>query len=354
MSEELYSTGQTRQPAVPGDGFTDADFQREPLSHKVTHSLPAVPDTTCLQGPNLLQWRHFVETTLKARQLFKHCTQAPLPSTHPHYAAWEAEEHFVLGWLYTTSLAPSFRERFPRCATVKGFWDQANKFCGREGDNWRLFMLVAKASNFRQGALSISDYALEHKKLWDEVDYYLPTDDPTCKSFQNTLRLRLLGFLYGLNKEYDDTRRHALHRKEGLPSIDDLVKELQEEESHFHVIGTLSSEAARDSTALLARPPSPAPAPPAEAAPSGLICSYCSKPGHLRKWCKKRQYDNRKKEAIEGKAMFASSSTSSTSPATLEQLQADLARLRDQVATMQTPTQSTAHFGGFGGSDYTD
>ncbi|XP_078434139.1 uncharacterized protein LOC144705381 [Wolffia australiana] len=326
MSEDLYSTGQTRQPAVTAEGFTDADFQREPLSHK---------------GPNLLQWCHFVETTLKARQLFKHCTQAPLPPTHPHYAAWEAEEHFVLGWLYTTSLAPLFCERFPRCSTVKGFWDQANTFCGREGDNWRLFMLVAKASNLRQGAMSISDYALEHKKLWDEVDYYLPTDDPTCKSFQNTLCLRLLGFLHGLNKEYDDTGRRALHRKEGLPTIDDLVKELQEEESHFQV--------------LLTRPPSPAPAPIAEVAPSGLVCSYCSKPGHLRKWCKKRQYDNRKKkEATEGKAMVASSSTTSTSPATIEQLQADLARLRDQVATMQTPTQSMAHFGGFGGPDYTD
>ncbi|XP_078446817.1 P-loop containing nucleoside triphosphate hydrolases superfamily protein isoform X2 [Wolffia australiana] len=186
-------------------------------------------------------------------------------------------------------------------------------------------MLVAKASNLRQAALSISDYALEHKKLWDEVDYYLPTDDPTCKSFQNTLRLRFLGFLYGLNKEYDDTRRRALHRKDGLPSIDDLVKELQEEESHFHVLGTLSPEAARDSTALLARHPSSAPAPTAEVAPSVLICSYCSKPGHLRKWCKKRQYDNRKKkETTDGKAMVASSSTLSTSPVTRSLMEAKL------------------------------
>ena len=67
-----------------------------------------VPESTCLWGPNILPWRRFIETTLKARQLFKHCTEAPLAPTHPHFAAWEAEENFILGWLYIGTLAPEF------------------------------------------------------------------------------------------------------------------------------------------------------------------------------------------------------------------------------------------------------
>ena len=68
----------------------------------------------------------------------------------------------------------------------------------------------------------ITEYALAHKSLWDEVDYYLPVDDPLCQAFQNTLRIRLLGFLNGLNKEYADIRRildSLGYLIRGLPNI---------------------------------------------------------------------------------------------------------------------------------------
>ena len=83
---------------APGiSDFTDADFLDKPLSHKVTHLLPPVPESMHLNGLNFLKWQRFVETTLRSRQLFKHCTGTPLTATHPHYAAWDAEEQFILG-----------------------------------------------------------------------------------------------------------------------------------------------------------------------------------------------------------------------------------------------------------------
>ncbi|XP_078443986.1 uncharacterized protein LOC144713291 [Wolffia australiana] len=342
--------------------FTETDFLEKPLSYKVAHPLPSVPETTLLRGPNLLPWMRFVETTLKARQLFKHCTEDPLTIDHPHYAAWDVEDQFILGWMYAYTLAPDFRDRLPHQKTVKGFWDQVRSFCGRESDWWRLYSLASQASNLRQGSLTISEYALAHKKMWDEVDYYLPPDDPTSKTFQNVLLLRIMGFLNGLNREYDDVRRRALHRKEGPPALEELVKELQEEESHFLLHGTPSSGPPGESTALLSalpsggKAPSILPTPTSAAPPAGTtICSYCGKPGHGKNKCKKRLNDwRKKKEAAEGKAMVAHSDSSSTSPSavTMDQLQADLARLRDQMAALQNP--STAYFGGFGGPDYTD
>ena len=210
MADEQSNTG-VISIAVPTSGFTDAEFLEKPLSHKVTHPLPLIPDPTCLHGPNYLKWQRFVETAMRPRQLFKHCTEEPLPLTHTHYAAWETEEQFVLGWFVTHTLTQEYYDHFPHQKTVKGFWDQARTFCGREGDNWQFFGLICRANALHQGTLTISEYALSHQSLWDKVDYYLPTDDPKCLSYQNTLLTHLLGFLSGLNREYDDIHRHALH-----------------------------------------------------------------------------------------------------------------------------------------------
>ena len=89
----LPNLGGTTTSPVPGmSDFTDADFLDKPLSYKVTHPLPPAPESIGLNGPNFLKWQQFVETTLRSRQLFKHCTGTPLTATHPHYAAWDAEE----------------------------------------------------------------------------------------------------------------------------------------------------------------------------------------------------------------------------------------------------------------------
>ncbi|XP_078428523.1 uncharacterized protein LOC144700845 [Wolffia australiana] len=342
--------------------YTETDFAEKPLSYKITHPLPLVPESTLLRGPNLLQWSRFIETTLKSRQLYKHCTEHPLTADHPHYAAWDAEEQFILGWLSTFTLAPDFRDRFPHQKTVKGFWDQATKFCGRENDWWRIYALAAQASNLKQGSLSISDYALAHKKAWDEVDHYLPTDDPKCKTYQNMLILRIMGFLNGLNREYEAIRRRALHNKDGPPDLETLVQELQEEESHLLLHGTPTSDPA-ESSALLAAPAAAAgqssallPTPAAAARPAKTpVCTYCGKPGHWKNKCTKRLNDWRKKKEADSKAMLAQSESSpapSTSTTALDSIQAELARLRDQVAAMQP--SSTAYFGTFGRPDYTD
>ena len=189
------------------------------------------------------------------------------------------------------------------------------------------------------------EYALAHKSLWDEVDYYLPVDDPLCQAFQNTLCIRLLGFLNGLNKEYADIHRRALRNKGGLPTIDSLVKELQEEQSGLRVHGNSAVDASHKSTALLA---TPSPPPGASDQPSSvMICSYCGRSGHLRNRCRKQQHDNQqKKNGKEAKAMVAQSAAPppSTSSSVVEQLQADLARLTAQMTAMHTPTP-TAFFG---------
>ena len=156
-----------------------------------------------------------------------------------------------MGWLVTHTLTLEFHNRFPLQKTVKFFWDQAQAFCGLEDDNWQLFSCISRALALRQGTLTISDYSITYQAYWDEVDYYMPTDDPTCLSYRNFLKMRLLTFLNGLNWEYAEIRKRALRCKEGLPTFVSLVKELKEKESHSLLHGASVTYIARDSSALL-------------------------------------------------------------------------------------------------------
>ena len=348
----------TAVPPATAATFNASDFLEKPLSHKVAHPLPTVPDSVRLTGLNYLKWSRFVETTLRARQLFKHCTAPVLPETHVHYAAWDAEEQFILGWFVTHSLTPEFHDRFPHQKTVKEFWDQAQAYCGRAGDYWQLFDLIARATALRQGTLSISEYALAHKTLWDEVDYYLPMDDLTCLSYRNTLLTRFLGFLNGLNREYDDVRRRALRCMASLPKMTDIVKELKEEESHFLLHGVPSTASARESSALLTPSSTKSilgqtPNASRAASSSEVVCSHCGRVGHTRDRCYKLHPELLQKKKAQSKALLtqsesapstSSTSAPSTSAVTLEQLQSDLARLRAQMTAMQA-SSSTSFFG---------
>ena len=233
-----------------------------------------------------------------------------------------------------------------------------------------LFSLISRAHALRQGSLSISEYALAYQTLWDEVDYYLPTDDPKCRSYQNTLLTRLLGFLSGLNREYDDIRRQALRCKDGLPKLADLVKELQEEESHFLLHGRPPMETTRDSCALLTPMTSSGilgqtPSASKGSSSADIVCSHCRRVGYTRDRCFKLHPELVRKKKTSSKALLtqadssisvpSSSATSSKadgSVTTMEQLQVDFAHLNAQLSTMTAmqTSSSTSFFGAFSSS----
>ena len=172
-----------------------------------------------------------------------------------------------------------------------------------------LFSLISRAHALRQGSLSISEYALAHLALWDEVDHYLPTDDPKCRSYQNTLLTRLLGFLSGLNREYDDIRRQALHCKDGFPKLADLIKELQEEESHFLLHGCAPMETTQDSSALLTLTTSSrilgqTPSASKGSSSADIVCSHCRRVGHTRDRCFKLHPELVRKKKTSSKVLL--------------------------------------------------
>ena len=215
-----------------------------------------------------------------------------------------------------------------------------------------------------------SVFPLFRVPLSNKVDHYLPTDDPKCRSYQNTLLTRLLGFLSGLNREYDDIRCRALLCKDGFPKLADLVKELQEEESHFLLHGCPPLETTRDSSALLTPTTSSGilsqtPAASKGSSSTGIVCSHCRRVGHTRDRCFKLHPELILKKKASSKALLtqadssvsvpsnsASSSKADGSVTTMEQLQADFARLSAQLSAMTAmqTASSTSFFGAFSSS----
>ncbi|XP_078442299.1 uncharacterized protein LOC144711997 [Wolffia australiana] len=345
---------------LPADlTYTEADFADKLPSSKIGTPLPVPVDSQRLRGPNILHWMTFVETTLQARLLFKHCTHPPVPKTSPYFSAWQAEEHFIRGWLLNQTLHPEIYSKFRNRLTVKAFWDQARSFGGSDQNNWRLFRISTSLSKIVQGTMSIADYAMAHREKWDDIDYYAPGEGTDNADRRVTVRLRLMGFLAGLNPVYDAISSQALKRAEGLPDFDSLVQELTEAESHSQFRQSTPVDPISDSSALLTRPSSTPTGPgPEKVLPK---CDYCGKFGHIKPNCFKRlnresRGPPKKREPKEAKdkALIAETSTSgSTSGSTsVDQLMAEVARLTTMVSAMQS--QSTASFGNFGGEDYYD
>ncbi|XP_078440208.1 uncharacterized protein LOC144710340 [Wolffia australiana] len=152
-----------------------------------------------------------------------------------------------------------------------------------------------------------------------------------------------------------------------LPEFDAVVKDLIELESSLRrdppdmanpADSTALVSRSGDSPGLLPRPPVPShSAPPDSVADprDKLVCTYCGKRRHTAKRCRKKQFDlQAAKDAKAHVAAVPAPALSSTGSATvtMEQLQADLARLSAQMTALQT--QPMASFGTFGAEDYTD
>ncbi|XP_078442922.1 uncharacterized protein LOC144712498 [Wolffia australiana] len=346
---------------APSPVFTVADFGRDLPSPKIGLPLPPAPDCCRLSAPQLLAWIKFVESTLKGRLLHNHLICPSLPSTDPHYVAFDAEQNFVHSWLLNHTLSPSVYDKYLHLTTPKEIRDHAHKYCGHDADHWRIFSLVERAGALRQGTMSIMDYSLAHTALWWEVDYYMPVGDPNGVDRRHTLCLRFLPFLNRLNPEYAEVRRRTLRTKGTLPDFDAVVKELIETESSLRR-DRFEVETSADSTALLSRPGdssgllSRPPEQPKSLAPDPasdprdkLVCTYCGKRRHTAKRCRKKQLDLQ--AAKDAKAHVAAAPASFPPPpgssvVTMEQLQTYLAHLTAQLTALQT--QPMASFRTFG------
>ena len=128
--------------------------------------------------------------------------------------------------------------------------------------------------------MSIADYSMAHRELWDDINYYGRGEQMENTNRQVALCIRRLEYLNGLNPAYVDIHRRALHCQEGLLDFNALVQELTKEESHSKLHPSLRALLS-ELSALLSRPSS-VNALSSKPKPK-LIFSYLARAGTLRK-----------------------------------------------------------------------
>jgi hypothetical protein len=90
------------------------------------------------------------------------------------------------------------------------------------------------------------DYVAELKRLWADLDHYDPIElpHPECVAWVKKWveRKRVLSFLRGLNLEFEG-RRDALFHQANLPSLEEAIAAMAQEETRLKVIkgNTLNS-----------------------------------------------------------------------------------------------------------------
>ena len=173
-------------------------------------SLPKMPPDGLFTGFNLLQWRQYVQITLKG-SLMRHLEEDRPPHSDPAYYNWLDVEGVVHRWLLD-SIAPSVKGEFLSVESARAVWEAVLDSHSKKNNIATLYELVQRAANLCQGDSSVMEYNNELSALWAEIDHYMPLD-PDSVDRKYILQLRVFQSLMGLNPEYEQLRGQLVHRE---------------------------------------------------------------------------------------------------------------------------------------------
>ena len=194
------------------------------------HPVVALPDLRIkFTGSNVFLLKKLVELTLKARGLINHLSDNPMELGSPMRKTWDAEEALIHSWLLSNMLE-ELMEDYICVTTVKEIWNEVMGMCSKEHNDWRIYDLLIKVKQIKQGELSVVAYSSKLKAIWREIDFYWPVENPHSQERKNELKVRMFAFLMGLNSEYENLVSQLIHR-EKLPNLDEAIGEIVKVES---------------------------------------------------------------------------------------------------------------------------
>ncbi|XP_078446558.1 uncharacterized protein LOC144715500 [Wolffia australiana] len=273
------SSSRDRSPTTPAPSLEPGNWS----ASTGPFSLPEMPPDGMFTGFNLLQWRQYVQITLKGR-LMRHLLEDGPPRTDPKYYDWLDVEGVVHRWLLD-SISPNLKGEFLSLESARAVWEAALDSHSKKHNIATLYELVHRAVNLRQGDMTVMEYSTELISLWNEIDHYMPPD-PHSVDRKYTLQLRVF---------------QLIHREKEL-SFKDALRSARIEESRFQQTQTTASALVAHSSSstrpLMTITPTGAGASPrgpstrTEESSKGdpsLFCNYCKKRGHSKETCFKLQ-----------------------------------------------------------------
>ncbi|XP_078155907.1 eukaryotic translation initiation factor 4G-like [Carex rostrata] len=218
---------------IQGASVSNNTLARDPPQVKL--DLPPVEPK--LDGPaTYLSWSHQIETALVERKLEGYLTGDEPASGTTLVDEWRTTHAFLYAWILN-SMKQLIASSVDGIRHVRDIWAKLKRTYGGTENNMRVFQIQQKIEAVVQGDRSIQDYSLDLKMLWVELDHFSQMSscsDPSCKKGELLAQMRTMQFLAHLNSAFDQ-RRSVLLAQTKIPSLDETIAVMMQEESRMRI-----------------------------------------------------------------------------------------------------------------------
>ncbi|XP_021738412.1 uncharacterized protein LOC110704911 [Chenopodium quinoa] len=259
-----------------------------------------------LTGSNYINWSHTVHMALIARNKLQF-VDGTLPSPvvdSPDYQKWLRNDYMVMSWLLN-SIDKNLTESFMFVNSSSDLWKEIAERFGQSNAP-QLFELHRILGSMNQNNDSIAEYYGRLKSIWDQLQILEGFPDCSCgamklcscgilkKLLEMDQRKKLIQFLAGLNKSYDQVTTNLLSA-DPLPNVNKAYHTLQqiEQQNKLTQINTNSVEIGAFNVASgnVVVPPKVFPKTSFQykkdfkIQKSEMVCDHCKKRGHSIDQC---------------------------------------------------------------------
>lgn len=264
------------------------------------------PTTVCvtppLTGDNYHAWALKMRRALATKNKFKFVDGSiEVPREEDlNFAAWERCNNLVHSWI-VNSTAPSVAESIVFIENAIDVWNDLKDRYMR-GDRIRVAQLQQEIANLKQGNRKVTEYFIELRGLWEELEQYRPMPQCNCpipcscvairnvKTFK--LEDRVIQFLIGLNDEYQSVASQIL-LMEPMPMINKVFSMImqQERKTQYAIPSSVNDE-----TGILVNVVDGSKSygrgrgngPQGRGRGNGRQCTFCNRSGHTIETCYKK------------------------------------------------------------------
>ena len=204
--------------------------------------LEVMPNEVRLEGTkNYLSWSRRARLMLRAKgvehYLEETCVE-PIDKSSVEWKMWNATNSTVVAWLMT-SVSPSIARMIEAIQNATIIWKTLSNMYSGEGNVMMMVEAQDKVENLKQEGRTVQEYASELQHLWADLDHYDPLqlkhDDDIVIGNKWLQRRRVIHFLKGLNKEFED-RRAAMFHQATLPNMEEAISAMVQEEMRQKVM----------------------------------------------------------------------------------------------------------------------
>jgi hypothetical protein len=235
---EMMSEMRIMIQELMGLGLIGAKANTNPSELK----LELVPNDVKLEGSkNYLSWSRRVRVLLGGKgvehYLEETCVE-PVDKLGTEWRTWHTTNSVIVAWLLA-SMSPTVSKRVEAMRTASQIWQTLSSIYSRRGNVVVMMEIQNKADVVKQAGRPVEQYASELQYLWGELDHYAPLQ-MVCPQDAHIVHKwvedrRVTHFLKNLDPEFE-SRRAAFCHQENLPTMDEAVSAMIDEESRLRVM----------------------------------------------------------------------------------------------------------------------